>query len=294
MASKFWTAIRNGLTGEPDTSAAPIRPEAGETSLAPPEPPSAPAKVIPEGQPPLDAIPETLPVGGGGLTVFDSQDALDINIARMSHLGSLGLAIDGKTVLDVGCGVGHLAVFFAERNCDVLCVDARSENLERLAELYPGRCTAQANVEVDRMDQFGRFQIVFCYGLLYHTENPIAALRNIASACDEMLLLETVITDHPRPVVQLVDEPTVTKNQSASGFGCRPSPAFIAMALSRMGFPFVYTARTPPKHSDFPVEWKGNGEWQRDGHLLRCIFVASRRRLDNAGLYLLHDAETLH
>jgi len=62
----------------------------------------------------------------------------------------------------------------------VVCVDARPENIARLHSLYPGREAHVANVEVDRLSELGRFDIVFCYGLLYHVENPIAALRNIA------------------------------------------------------------------------------------------------------------------
>ena len=82
-----------------------------------------------------------------------------------------------------------------------------------------------ANVEVDRLSELGRFDIVFCYGLLYHVENPIAALRNRAGCCAELLLLETAVTDYPRPVFQLAYEPPAAKNQAVSGFGCRPSPA---------------------------------------------------------------------
>jgi len=108
-----------------------------------------------------------------------------------------------------------------------------------------------ANVEFDRLSELERFGIVFCYGLLYHIENPIGALRNIASCCGELLLLETVATDYPRPIYQLEDEPPATKNQAVSGFGCRPSPAFVAMALSRMGFSFVYTSDTRPNQPDF-------------------------------------------
>jgi len=99
-----------------------------------------------------------------------------------------------------------------------------------------------------------------------------------------------VVTDYPRPVFQLVDEPPAVNDQAVSGFGCRPSPAFVAMALSRMGFPFVYTSDTRPDHPDFDFEWTGNGEWLRDGRLLRSIFVASRTKLSNPHLRLLLEA----
>jgi FkbM family methyltransferase len=112
----------------------------------------------------------------------------------------------------------------------------------------------------------------------------------MASCCGELLLLETLVTDYPRPILQLADEPPTTKNQAVSGFGCRPSPAFVAMALSRMGFSFVYTSDTHPNYPDFDFEWTSDGEWSRDGHLLRCIFVASRSKLSNPHLKLLLEA----
>jgi len=236
---------------------------------------------------PLAAIPDTLPNGGGGFAVFDADDARSINKARLNHLACLDLDLRGKSVLDVGCGVGHLAGFFEERGARVVCVDARPENIERLRTLYPGREAHVANVECDSLQALGSFDLVFCYGLLYHLENPIAALRNISECCGELLLLETVVTDYARPVLQLVDEPRETKNQAVAGFGCRPSPAFVAMALSRIGFPFVYTTQSPPEHVDFVFDWNNSGEWQRDGHLLRCIFLASRDLLDKPELVLL-------
>jgi FkbM family methyltransferase len=240
--------------------------------------------------PPSAGIPHSLPFGGGGFAVFDSADAQLINEARLDHLASLKIPVEGKSVLDVSCGVGHLSGFFVERGARVVCVDARPENIARLHSLYPGREAHVANVEFDRLSELGRFGIVFCYGLLYHIENPIAALRNIASCCGELLLLETVATDYPRPIYQLEDEPPATKNQAVSGFGCRPSPAFVAMALSRMGFSFVYTSDTRPNQPDFDFEWTGSGESSRDGKNLRCIFVASRTKLSNPHLTLLLEA----
>ena len=53
--------------------------------------------------------------GTEGLETFDSPAARSLNRARMEHLDSLGLPLSGKSVLDVGCGVGHLAQYFVER-----------------------------------------------------------------------------------------------------------------------------------------------------------------------------------
>ena len=221
------------------------------------------------------------------LEVFDSADAIAINRARMQHLTGLNLSIAGKSVLDVGCGVGHLSRFFVERNCPILCVDARLENLDRLQQLYPGTHTHLANVESDSLSELGNFDIVFCYGLIYHCESPMAALRNMASCCRELLLLETVILDHPRPVLELAEESSTINNLAVAGFGCRPSPAFIVNALIGLGFPFVYATKTHPDFPDFHFQSIGNGDWRRDGHLLRRVFIASRSELENPSSSLL-------
>jgi FkbM family methyltransferase len=236
---------------------------------------------------PIAGIPAELPTGGGGLGVFDGPDALAINRARLAHLESLGLPLSGRSVLDAGCGVGHLAQFFVERACRTLCVDARSENIDRLRALYPDLEAAVANVETGRLADFGVFDIVFCYGLLYHLANPLAGLANIAEACGGLLLLETIIADHPLPLCRLADEPSETLNQAIGGVGSRPTPAFVAMALTRLGFPFVYAPVNPPNHPDFEFQWRGDLADSRDGHPLRCVFVASRSKLENSRLALL-------
>lgn len=39
--------------------------------------------------------------------------------------------------------------------------------------------------------------------------------------------------------------------------------------------------QTPPRHPDYEFTWRDSLETERDGHLLRSIFVASRTPLDN-------------
>jgi SAM-dependent methyltransferase len=218
------------------------------------------------------------PLPESGVETFDTDAAGAINRARMGHLESLGLPLDGKSVLDVGSGVGHLAQFFVGRGCRVVSVDARTSNIESLRSRYPGLEARVLDVEREPLSTLGSFDVVFCYGLLYHLENPLAALRNIASVCDGTLLLETIVCDRSEPVLLLVDE-SVVSNQALSGLGCRPSPAYVTMALNRAGFLHVYAPRDPPDHPEFRFEWRNDLAHVREGLNLRCVFVASRSEL---------------
>ena len=60
------------------------------------------------------------------MAVFDAPEAIALNRARLAHIESLHLDIRGRSVLDVGAGLGYLAQFFAER---VVCTEGREENV---------------------------------------------------------------------------------------------------------------------------------------------------------------------
>jgi SAM-dependent methyltransferase len=218
--------------------------------------------------------------------VFDHTKASEINRDRIVHLESLHLQLEGKTVLDVGCGVGHLAQFFTQKGCKVVCADGRPDNIATLHQLYPNLEAQVVDLETQQLLHLGYFDIVFAYGILYHLENPIAGLRNIASVCQEMLLLETIICDHTLPIVLIEDE-SMSSNQALKGIGSRPSPSYIVMTLNRVGFPFIYAPKNPPTHPDFQFEWKNNLDTKRDGRNLRCVFIASKVELRNPNLTAL-------
>lgn len=229
---------------------------------------------------------------GGGVKIFDQPKSIEINYARMEHLESLNLPIEGKKVLDVGCGVGHLSQFFVKRNCQVLCVDARKENIVSLFTRYPNINAVVASVENTPLSRFGMFDIVFCYGLLYHLENPISALRNMESACKEFLLLETIITDYELPLLRLEEEP-ICNDQALKGLACRPTPSYIVLVLRRIGFTHIYIPKIVPNHQDFKFQWKNDLSWSREGHNLRCIFVAAKMELKSPNLKILSSKEPI-
>jgi len=216
---------------------------------------------------------------GGAVPLFDQPFYEAITRARLDHLGSLGLPVDGKSVIDVGCGTGRLSEHFAQRGCDVTCVDGRAENIEQLRASYPGRRAAVVDVESDALLAQGRFGVVFCYGLLYHLAEPWGFLQRVGKLGSELLVLETCVADAEEPMLSLVcdpDDPTM----ALRSVGSRPSAAYIAAAIESAGFPHVYRPRTAPDHPDFSWDRLGDRAIFRDGHALREVFVAARQPLD--------------
>ncbi|MDQ3378758.1 MAG: methyltransferase domain-containing protein [Actinomycetota bacterium] len=228
-----------------------------------------------------DVAAESRPEGGG-VESFDTNAAIELNQARLEHLASLDLPLDGRTVLEVGAGVGRLTSYFIDRGCSVIATEARAENVAELRRRLPTVDAREADVE-ESLEHLGRFDIVFCYGVLYHLESPVRALRNMAGVSAATLLIETMVCDSPLPVLRLEDE-TMSSNQALRGLAHRPSPSYLATALNRVGFEFVYAATDPPDHPDYRFSRLDNMDTARHGSLLRAVFVASRSPLRRRGL----------
>jgi SAM-dependent methyltransferase len=222
----------------------------------------------------------------GDLRVFEVDAARRINQARMRAIESLGLDLERKRVLDVGAGPGHFTPLYTSRGCEVVAFDGRAENIVECRRLYPHVQSVIGDVQSFDLTVLGRFDVIHCLGLLYHLENPVAALRNMFRVCDGVLLLETIVMDASRPLLLIEDEQKAA-NQALAGIGSRPSPAFVTMTLNRVGFRHVYGLATPPDHEDFRFESLDDGAWQRDAHPLRSMFVASNADLQKPGLILL-------
>ena len=222
----------------------------------------------------------TGPRAGRDAAVFDQPKTVNLTTARLDHLDTLDLPLDGRRVLDVGAGVGHLSQYFVNRGCDVTCTDGRQSNIDRLRELYPGLNSAACDVQSDALSPLGMFDVVFCYGLLYHLESPVPALRNMASVCKHLLLLETQVCDHVLPVLRLGQEDD-SADQALAGLGGRPSPSYLVMVFRKIGFEYVYAPKLPPAHPDFRFHWNGLGSTGKKNHSIRCVFIASREKLSN-------------
>ena len=206
-------------------------------------------------------------------SVFLAPNAHSINQARQSHLASLGLDLKGKSVLEVGAGIGLHTPFFLERGCTVTVTDGRAENVAEIARRHPGVKTAIVDLEQDSPIELGRFDVIYCYGLLYHLSNPQRALARLADVCDGQLLLETAVSPGTHDELLLVRDPDAF-NQAISGIGCRPTRLWILNRLKSL-FGYGYIPRTQPDHVDFPADWVHTPIQT----MHRSIFVGSRTPL---------------
>ncbi|MBX9771079.1 MAG: class I SAM-dependent methyltransferase, partial [Candidatus Obscuribacterales bacterium] len=101
------------------------------------------------------------------------------NQRRLEHLAGLGLDLSNKHVLELGAGIGDHTSFFLDRNCEVTISEPRKENLEILKLRFPTK--EILSLDLESPSPLNRqFDIVYCYGVLYHLADPEKALRFMA------------------------------------------------------------------------------------------------------------------
>lgn len=213
-----------------------------------------------------------------GMFNFYSDHYRRHNEARLQHLDSLGLPLRERTVLEVGSGPGHHTWFYAVKGCDITATDARPECVAEIEKQFPSVRTAQIDMnEPEPLEALGPFEVVHCYGLLYHLQDPARAIATLARVCSDLLLLETCVTPGDGSDINLTEEIGSDYTQSVTNVGCRPTRKWLFEELKKY-FPYVYQTRTQPDHEEFPIDWTSIGE---DHGLVRIVTVSSRKPLDN-------------
>jgi SAM-dependent methyltransferase len=84
-----------------------------------------------------------------------------------------------KTVLDAGCGGGHHLRFvapFAEEvvGIDLSCAELAGERTRHLSNV------STVAGDIARVDLGRQFDVVYCIGVLHHTDDPSATFQNLA------------------------------------------------------------------------------------------------------------------
>lgn len=203
---------------------------------------------------------------------FQSPHYLRHDQRRLEHLATLGFDFAGKTVLEVGAGIGDLTSFFVDRGATVTTSDGDPDNVAVLAQRYPRAFVLDLEAPPEGL---GRFDVVFAYGVLYHLGHPAEALAWLAARAD-VLLLETCVFPFDGDDMRLVHEPPAPEN-ALHGMACRPKRGWVMRELGKH-FAHVYVTATQPAHEEFPTDWTVP---QDDPWLCRAVFVAARAPIDS-------------
>jgi SAM-dependent methyltransferase len=178
-----------------------------------------------------------------------------------------------QTAFDTGCGVGYFSGVLQDLGLRVSAADGRADNVTEARARYPQVDFHVADAEDPLPSDIGTFDLVLCFGLLYHLENPLRAMRNLRTLTGKVLLLESLCLPDDQPFLLLLDEP-LGEDQSLRAVSCYPSEGAMVKMAYRAGFPYVYQFRELPDHEHFrPAVGRSR---------MRTVLAASLSPLDSA------------
>lgn len=197
------------------------------------------------------AIPESV------VDIFDTRLRM-VNAAVDGHFGARLGSVD---CLDIGCHEGFYSLAMARRGAGrVFGVDAREENLKRArfvaqAMGLDGIQYSQGRVETLAADQGRTYDLTLFLGVLYHVEDPMRCLREVAAVTKELCVLETQVVEEvegfaewgsrewTRPyqgILAVIDETgefdAGNRETGVSPMATCPSPKALMYMLKQAGF----------------------------------------------------------
>jgi SAM-dependent methyltransferase len=181
-------------------------------------------------------------------------------------VADLRCSMDLRSAIDVGCGVGYFSELLQSSGFQVSAVDGRAENVEEASRRHKNIEFHQFNAEDSKLAQLGTFDLCFCFGLLYHLENPFLAIRILRALTKTLLLIEGVTFPGNEPIMALIDEECL-QDQGLHHFAFYPTEACLIKMFYRAGFARVYALTSQPEHPEYHSS--------PEGRRTRTILVAS-------------------
>ena len=178
-----------------------------------------------------------------------------------------------KTALDAGCGVGFFAALLAQNGFHVTAFDAGRRIWKKRRRRHPAIPFELRNVEDVQITALGQFDLVLCFGLLYHLENPFRALRNLFALTRDVLLIEGMCVPDERACMVLRDE-CHGEDQGLDYVAFYPSESALIKMCYKVGFSHVYRFVSLPVHEDFRAS--------RNSKRHRTVLLASKGPLNSS------------
>lgn len=225
--------------------------------------------VLPDGQ--------ITPTYNGGM--LDQIHATRLTMMDKALEPVFGNSLAGQTAIDLACHQGYFSTQLAARGIDsVLGIDAREEHVRdsnAIADaLQLNNFKArQSDVHALTAAEYGSFDLVLCFGLIYHLENPIGALRVAHELTKRVCLVETQVVPgvngwvdwgnyrFVRPLkgsFGIIDEVDETHGPEASTLGIclAPNVEGLLWVMRKIGFDRVELIEPPSDGYEQHVNFK--------------------------------------
>jgi 2-polyprenyl-3-methyl-5-hydroxy-6-metoxy-1,4-benzoquinol methylase len=148
-------------------------------------------------------------------TMPGKPDFMETDTRLHSILQTLGLfyreGFKDLRVADLACLEGGFALAMAQRGMDVVGIEARQTNLDKALLLQEH--FELSNLEFRRDDvknftreTYGSFDIVLALGILYHLDEPIKWMGQLASATRGLLIVDSHFAPSLKASLKLLDK----------------------------------------------------------------------------------------
>jgi FkbM family methyltransferase len=188
------------------------------------------------------------------LTEFDRRHYLKLIRARGETIRrvvtELAHSLLLESAVDAGCGVGFFSQILHECGVNVCGFDGREANVAEARRRFPVIAFEQGDIESAEILKLGAFDLTLCFGLLYHLENPMLAIRHLRALTKKGLLLESMCIPGSGAGMVLREEPAAA-DQSLTDIALYPSESCLVKMLYRASFAAVYRVAELPEHDDF-------------------------------------------
>lgn len=132
------------------------------------------------------------------------QDLKDHIWPRM--LEKFGGSLNNLRVLDIACNCGGFSFEAASAGAsEVLGIEIVDHYIRQANFIKDAIGATNVRFELGSLDDLspethGKFDVVFCFGILYHLENPVGSMRKIASVAKNVMFVDTALIPSPRPM----------------------------------------------------------------------------------------------
>ena len=124
---------------------------------------------------------------------FQSPEHMRMRLAQFPIPANL----TGKRVLDIGAWDGWFSFEMEKRGAEVVAVDSAEHTRFLVARDLLGSRVEYRIGDICRIRpaEFGRFDIVLFFGVLYHVKHPMLALETVCDLSTDVAFVESYVTD---------------------------------------------------------------------------------------------------